>query len=171
MRVLVAGIGNTFLSDDGVGVAVVERLRGTALPAGVELVDSGIRGLHLAYRLLDGYDVLVLVDAVARGAAPGTLHVLEHDLDAPRSAHTERLALDAHGMDPASVLDLLDGLAAAMNLARPVGRALVVGIEPAVLDEGIGLSPSVAAAVGPATRIVTELVRDLTVPSSEGVAR
>ena len=86
MKVLVAGIGNTFLSDDGFGVEVVARLRGRELPAHVELVDTGIRGMHLAYQLLDGYDVLVLVDAVARGSDPGTLYVLEHDLDAPQRA-------------------------------------------------------------------------------------
>ena len=100
MRVLVAGIGNTFLSDDGFGVEVIARLRSRELPAHVELVDTGIRGMHLAYQLLDGYDVLVLVDAVARGSDPGTLYVLEHDLDAPRDAEAvvgeERVADACH---------------------------------------------------------------------------
>ena len=154
MRILVAGVGNIFLSDDGFGVAVVDRLRLT----GAEVVDIGIRGMHLAYRLLDGYDVLVLVDAVRRGGDTGTLHVLEHDLDAPAD---DPPALDAHGMDPASVLTLLDGLARSTGVERPVGRVLVVGCEPAVLDEGIGLSPPVAAAVGPAVRAVTALVAEL----------
>ncbi len=162
MKVLVAGIGNTFLSDDGFGVEVIARLRELTqgerkLPDGVELVDTGIRGMHLAYQLLDGYDVLVLVDAVARGSDPGTLYVLEHDLDAPQ----EPAAFDAHGMEPAAVLTQLAGLATAMGMPRPVGRALVVGCEPASLDEGMGLSPAVAAAVGPAVDTVTTLVTQL----------
>ncbi len=163
-KVLVAGIGNTFLSDDGFGVEVIARLRDRELPEGVEVVDTGIRGMHLAYQLLDGYDVLVLVDAVARGSDPGTLYILEHDLDSPRESGA---ALDAHGMDPAAVLDLLDGLATAMGLDRPVGRVLVVGCEPDRLEEGMGLSPAVAAAVAPAVDTVIELVTQL--PSTEGV--
>jgi hydrogenase maturation protease len=156
-RVLVAGIGNTFLSDDGFGVEVIARLRNRELPEHVELVDTGIRGMHLAYQLLDGYDVLVLVDAVSRGSDPGTLYVLEHDLDAPHAS-----AFDPHGMDPAAVLAQLDGLAAAMGLEqRPVGRVLVVGCEPASLEEGMGLSAAVAAAVGPAVDTVTTLVTQL----------
>lgn len=164
MRVLVAGIGNTFLSDDGFGVEVIARLRERELPDGVEVVDTGIRGMHLAYQLLDGYEVLVLVDAVARGSDPGTLYILEHDLDKPRDAGA---ALDAHGMDPAAVLDLLDGLAAAMGIDRPVGRVLVVGCEPECLGEGMGLSPAVAAAVAPATQTVIELLTQLS--TAEGV--
>ncbi len=167
MKVLVAGVGNVLLSDDGFGVAVVGRLRGV-LPACVEVVDVGIRGMHLAYQLLDGYDVLVIVDAVQRGSEPGTLHVLEHDLDAPGPDAASRggpagdpPALDAHGMDPAAVLTLLDGLAGSMGVERPVGRVLVVGCEPAVVGEGIGLSPPVTAAVEPAARAVTALVTEL----------
>jgi hydrogenase maturation protease len=159
VRILVAGVGNVFLSDDGFGVEVVRALHG-ALPEGVEVVDTGLRGMHLAYQLLDGYDVLVIIDAVQRGSEPGTVHTLEHDLDAPRDA-APAPALDAHGMDPASVLSLLDGLAGSMGIARPVGRVLVVGCEPAVVTDGIGLSPPVAAAVAPAARAVTALVTAL----------
>ena len=159
MKVLVAGVGNVFLSDDGFGVEVVKRLRERGgLPAGVEVVDTGIRGMHLAYQLLDGYDALVIIDATQRGGAPGTVYTLEHDLDAPS---TGEAALDGHGMDPAAVLDLLAGLAGSMGIERPVGRVLVVGCEPAVLAEGIGLSPPVAAAVAPAARVVHTLVTKL----------
>lgn len=160
MKTLVAGIGNVFLSDDAFGVEVVRALRHDHLrdlPDGVRVLDSGIRGMHLAYELLDGYDAVVLVDATRRGGEPGTLHTLEHDLDAPAPP----AALDGHGMDPASVLGLLRDLAASMEVPRPVGRVLVVGCEPACLDEGIGLSPAVAAAVGPAVDMVRELVRTL----------
>lgn len=163
MRVLVAGVGNVFLSDDGFGVEVVRELRGR-LPDGVQVLDVGIRGMHLAYQLLDGYDVLVLVDATRLGAEPGTVSVLEHDLDATRPGDAE---LDGHGMDPAAVLGLLDGLAGSMGVDRPVGRVLVVGCEPARIDEGIGLSPAVAAAVQPTVRTVTELVYELL--TTEGV--
>ena len=129
----------------------------------MELVDTGIRGMHLAYQLLDGYDVLVLVDAVARGSDPGTLYVLEHDLDAPPARpRSTRTAWTRPPCSPSST-----ALAAAMGLARPVGRVLVVGCEPASLDEGMGLSPAVAAAVGPAVDTVTTLVAQL----PEGVRR
>jgi hydrogenase maturation protease len=167
--VLVAGIGNVFLSDDGFGVAVLKELKELqergGLPGGVELVDTGIRGMHLAYQLLDGYRALVLVDATQRGGAPGTVYTLEHDLDAPRDAAsaTGGVALDAHGMDPGAVLALLDELAASMGIERPVGRVLVVGCEPALVEEGIGLSPPVAAAVEPARQAVIDLVSALTI--------
>ena len=160
MKTLVAGIGNVFLSDDAFGVEVVRELQHAhlgELPDGVRVLDSGIRGMHLAYELLDGYDAVVLVDATRRGGEPGTLHTLEHDPDEPAPA----AALDGHGMDPASVLRLLRDLAASMEVPRPVGRVLVVGCEPACLDEGIGLSPAVAAAVGPAVDMVRELVTTL----------
>ncbi|WP_237317492.1 hydrogenase maturation protease [Streptomyces sp. JJ36] len=156
-RVLVAGIGNVFRSDDGFGVEVARRLlaRG-GLPAGVEVADIGVRGMHLAYRLLDGYAGLLLVDTVHRDGPPGTVYRIEHDLDTPGGG-----ALDGHGMDPASVLGLLERLAAATGVERPVGRVLLVGCEPAVLDEGMGLSEPVAAAVEPALQAVDELLPTL----------
>lgn len=167
-RVLVAGIGNVFHSDDGFGVEVARRLlvRG-GLQDGAEVADTGIRGLHLALQLLDGYEALVLIDTVRRGRPPGTVLLLEHDLDVPGPA----AALDGHGMDPASVLALLDALAEANGLERPVRRVLVVGVEPAVLDDGMGLSPPVAAAVGPAMDAVDELVAQLLEPVHGGVPR
>jgi hydrogenase maturation protease len=155
-RVLVAGVGNVFLSDDGFGVEVARRLAGRALPAGVEVADVGIRGMHLAYRLLDGYRALVLVDTVRHGHPPGTLQLLEHDLDAP----PEAAAFDAHGMDPGAVLAMLDQLARGVGVERP-DRVLVVGCEPQCLDEGIGLSQPVAAVVDRAAEAVVDLVGDL----------
>jgi hydrogenase maturation protease len=158
-RVLVAGVGNIFFSDDGFGVEVVRRLASRGgLPAGVEVVDTGIRGMHLAYQLLDGYHAVVIVDATQRGAAPGTLYTLEHDLDGPRD-HTA--ALDAHGMEPDAVLTLLDGLAASVGVERPVERVLVVGCEPACLDEAIGLSPVVAGTVDRAVEAVVDITHQL----------
>jgi hydrogenase maturation protease len=155
-RVLVAGVGNIFLGDDGFGVEVACRLAAAgpaALPAGVEVADFGIRGVHLAYQLLDGYDTLVLVDAAPRGEAPGTLSLIEAD-PAPRAE-----PMDAHAMAPDSVLGLLATLRA--RLGGGVRRVLVVGCEPADVAERIGLSPVAAAAVDPAVRLVRELVAEL----------
>ncbi len=162
-RVLIAGVGNVFLSDDGFGVEVVSRLtrEGVGLPPEAEVADIGIRGVHLAYQLLDGYSALILVDVVNRGGEPGTLYVLEHDLnDNPEPAGD--LTLDGHDMSPDAVLALLDELAVGVGVGRPVDRVLVVGCQPAVLQEGMGLSDPVAAAVPEAVRVVRELVDDLT---------
>jgi hydrogenase maturation protease len=146
-RTLVAGVGNILQGDDGFGVAVARRLAGAALPAGAEAADFGVRGLHLAVQLLDGYDTLILVDALARGGVPGTLYVLEATPGAPAPG-----VLDAHGADPATVLALLE------RLGGRVGRVLVVGCEPADLSEQLGLTPIVEQAVVEAERVVRRLL-------------
>lgn len=153
-RVLVAGIGNIFLSDDGFGVEVVSRLaaRPEPLPVSVTVSDFGIRGLHLAYELLEGYDVAVLVDAMPLGEAPGTLALLELEGGGATDAVP---AVDAHAMTPDAVL---------ANLARlggSVQRVLVVGCQPESLDEGIGLSGPVADAVDGAMAMIDDLLVDL----------
>lgn len=155
-RVLVAGVGNVLKSDDGFGVEVARRLieRG-GLPQHVEVDDFGIRGVHLAYQLLDGYAGLLLVDVVHRDGPPGTLYRLEHTL-AP--AEPSGVTLDGHDMSPDVVLGLLRELAAATGVTDPVGRVLVLGCEPASLDDGIGLSPPVAAAVEPALPVADEML-------------
>jgi hydrogenase maturation protease len=150
-RVLVAGIGNLFLGDDGFGVEVAAQLASTALAARVHVEDYGIRGMDLAYALA-GYDVAILVDAVPRGEPPGTLYVIEPDLDEVASG------FDAHGMDPVKVLAL------ARELGGPLPRVLVVGCEPATRmtgeeDEVVAeLSEPVRAAVGEAVRLIESLV-------------
>ncbi|OIJ65272.1 protease [Streptomyces mangrovisoli] len=149
---LVAGIGNIFLGDDGFGVEAARALSARRLPAHIEVADIGVRGVHLAYQLLDGYDTLVLVDATTRGGDPGTLYVIEHT-----DAGTAPGALDGHRMTPDAVLGLLGTLCAGTG-AEPPRRTLVVGCEPALVDEGIGLSPAVAAAVPQAVRLVEELL-------------
>ncbi len=159
-RILVAGIGNVFLSDDGFGVEVAKELltnHRSELPADVEVVDIGIRGMHLAFQLLDGYEVLVLIDTVGRDSPAGTIHVLEHDMNGPKPP----AALNGHGMDPATVLALLDELAVGNGIDRPLGRVLVVGCEPESMHEDMGLSQPVAAAVAPAAKAVIELVHEL----------
>jgi hydrogenase maturation protease len=156
-RVLVAGIGNIFMGDDGFGVEVAKRLAERELPPGVEVSDFGIRGLDLVYALGEGYDAAVFVDAVPRGDEPGTLFVIEPDIEAT----DEPVALDAHGMDPVKVLAL------AAQLGAVPERILVVGCEPQVRmsgDEGevVGeLSEPVRAAVDEAVELVSSLVGDL----------
>jgi len=136
-RILVAGIGNIFLGDDGFGPEVLRALASGPLPDGVHAVDYGIRGMHLAYDLLDGWDALVLVDAVPDRGRPGDIRVFEVDGD--DAGPTPQL--DAHGMDPGAVFASL----AALGGRLP--RTAVVGCQAACVDEGIGLSAPVAAAV------------------------
>ncbi|MDC0773275.1 hydrogenase maturation protease [Streptomyces sp. HD] len=154
-RTLVAGIGNIFLGDDGFGVETARRLAERRQPAHIEVVDIGVRGVHLAYQLLDGYDTLVLVDATARGEAPGTLYVIEHD---GSRAAGDVPAIDGHRMTPDTVLALLDTLCAGTG-GQPPGRVLIVGCEPASVDEGMGLSPPVSDAVPRAVRLIEELLQ------------
>ena len=148
-RVLVAGVGNLFLGDDGFGPEVVRRLAPDDLPPGVRAVDYGIRGVHLAYDLLDGYDVLVLVDALP-GTPAGELVVLDVTAVEPDDD-----GFDAHGMNPAATLAALDRLGG----TRPV--TYLVGCRVAAVTEAIGLSEPVAAAVPAAVRAVVDLVRRL----------
>ena len=166
MRVLVAGVGNIFLTDDGFGSEVVRRMAGEQLPAGVEMVDFGIRGVHLAYQLLDGYDVLVVVDAAPRGHEPGTVSLLEVDpADVADSARAvsdgEAPLVDAHGLEPAAILSMLG------SLGGTVTRVVVVACEPASVEEGIGLTEPVQAAVPRAIEMVRELMWSGLVPAEE----
>ena len=154
MSVLVAGIGNIFLGDDGFGVEVAHRLSSRCLPDGVRVVDFGIRGFDLAHAMLEERDAsVVLVDATPRGGEPGTLYVIEPSLE-----ETIAATLEPHAMDPLKVLRL----ACSMG-ARP-RRVLVVGCEPSPLDPEdlavgrMGLSQPVEAAIDPAVEIVQSLL-------------
>lgn len=149
MTILVAGLGNVFCSDDAFGVSVVEELGRRSLPAGVEVRDFGIRGIHLAYQLLEPYDLVVLVDAVERGGPPGTLYLIEAE---PGAEPGPEVSMDAHDLGPDAVLSLVP------RLGGTVGPVVVVGCEPAGIDAGIGLSPSVQDAVGTAVQLVIDLV-------------
>lgn len=146
--VLVAGIGNIFLGDDGFGPEVLRHVPSHPAGPDVRLCDYGIRGLHLAYDLLDGWDRLVLVDALPCRERPGTLRIFEAD-----PVHTTP-GLDAHAMDPAAVF------ATVHALGGTVPPTLVIGCEVADVAEGIGLSDAVAAAVPAAVRAVTAAVTD-----------
>ena len=156
-RVLVAGVGNIFLGDDGFGVEVVRRLAERELPEGVEVVDFGIRGMDLAYALQEDYEVVVFVDATPRGEKPGTVYLIEPEIE-----EDGEVALDAHGMDPVKVI----------KLARMLGaippRTLVVGCEPQVVISGedyddmlMELSEPVRVAVEEAVKLVEALVKEI----------
>jgi hydrogenase maturation protease len=156
-RVLVAGVGNVFLGDDGFGVEVVKRLAGRELPEGVEVGDFGIRGMDLIYALQDGYEVVIFVDATPRGEKPGTVYLLEPEIE-----EDEEVALDTHGMDPVKVITF------ARTLGAPPTRTLVVGCEPQTIigkedyeEMQMELSEPVRTAVEEAVRLVESLVKEL----------
>jgi hydrogenase maturation protease len=187
-RVLVAGVGNIFLGDDGFGVEVARRLARLDLPAGVAVGDYGISGMHLAYDLADGVETAILVDAMPRGGEPGTVYVVEPE----RQVAGERSVAgtprpDNRGRDnrrsdnrrsdipksdnqisddQANPITLFDGhgmqpdvvLSMLGTLGAEVGRVLIVGCEPATAEPGMELSAPVAAAVDDAVRIVLELI-------------
>ncbi|HSJ43798.1 MAG TPA: hydrogenase maturation protease [Euzebyales bacterium] len=148
-QVLIAGVGNIFLRDDGFGSEVAQRLATRPLPDGVRVVDYGIGGIHLAYDLLAGVDQLILVDALPRDLAPGTVSLLEVQADQDLLS-----TVDSHAMDPATVFASLRGLG---GLPPPT---VVVGCEPADLSEGMGLTPQVAAAVDPTVKQVLQLAAE-----------
>lgn len=151
-RILVAGIGNVFFGDDGFGVEVATRLDASRLPAGVQIVDFGIRSYDLAYALTSGrYDAAILVDATTRGGAPGDLYVLSPAFD----ECSESAPANAHAMNPETVLRM------AKTLGELPGSILVVGCEPETLggEEGqLGLSSTMDAAVDRALTVVESLV-------------
>jgi hydrogenase maturation protease len=161
--VLVAGIGNIFLSDDGFGIEVANRLAAQPLPPGVRVADFGIRGVHLAYELLDGYDGLVLIDAMPMGEPPGTIAVIEPDADGDEVPDDEAPVVDAHSMNPEVVLATL------ARLGGSVPRIYVVGCQPASLEEDIGLSPPVAAAVDGAVELCRQLIDEIVQPAGKGI--
>jgi len=153
-KILVAGIGNIFLGDDGFGVEVAERLARRPFPAGVRVADFGIRGFDLAYALMEGYEFTILVDAYPGEAAPGSLSVLEvhaDSLDSPESARV----VEPHAMNPVNVLRL------AARMGAKLQKIFLIGCVPATLgpEEGqMGLSEPVGAAIDDAVELVESLV-------------
>jgi len=155
-RILIAGVGNVFLKDDGFAAEVVKRLAEKERRPGVELRDFGTGGLKLAYDLLNGYDGLILIDAAQRQEAPGTLYLIEPNFDDIPSELTEGGPIDPHGADTGTILRFVKGLG-----AWP-GKVLIVGCEPAALDDfAMGLSDPVRAAVERAVQLVEETIGDL----------
>ena len=162
--ILVGGIGNIFLGDDGFGVKVAQRLAQGLLPPDIRVVDFGIRGFDLAFALLDDYRAIILIDAVPRGGAPGTLYTIEPDWTALDDLDAE---VEMHGMNPAKVLAMVK------SMGGQPRRILIVGCEPSPMlqenEERIGLSEAVEEAVDKAVTIVQELVRTLEGEKSERI--
>ena len=154
MRILVAGIGNIFMGDDAFGVEVVNELVRRKLPDGVLVRDFGIRSYDLAYAMMDGYDVMILVDATPQGRPPGTIYLIEPDLNG--LDHVEGETVNAHSMNPVRVLQMLRAFG-----TRPA-RLYLAGCEPGILDtEEIGLSESVRAAIPQAVEMIELLIDEL----------
>ena len=154
-KILVAGIGNIFLADDGFGVEVASRLAKQSFPPGVRVTDFGIRGLDLAYALMDSYETTILVDAYPGEGEPGTLLVIEPDLKDLNSPGMQHGFVEPHAMNPVNVLRM------AASMGGHLKRVLLVGCVPATLgpEEGqMGLSEPVAAAVDEAVKLLESLV-------------
>ncbi len=153
--ILVAGIGNIFFSDDGFGPEAVRRLLADArgLPEDVRVEDYGIRGMHLAYDLLDGYDALVLIDAIPGDGVPGEVKVLEIGPDDIGDGE-----FDAHGMNPVAVLASLESLGGSLP------PTYIIGCSPVSVDEGLGLSGPVEAAIPIALDALRRLIDETVIP-------
>ena len=155
-QILVAGIGNTWLRDDGFGSEVVKRLVARELPTGVTVMDFGTGGLDLAYEVMRGYDALLLVDVSRQGGEPGTLYVMEADEADVSGGIEDGAMLDPHGMDPATVLRFVKAVG-----GWP-GKVIVIACEPAEVDEvGIGLTSEVSEAVDGAVELVVTTITEL----------
>jgi len=154
-KILIAGIGNIFLGDDGFGVEVASRLAQETFSSGVRVADFGIRGFDLAYALMEGYETTILIDAYPGEGQPGTIFVVEPDLTGLSSGEAQQEAVDAHAMNPVNVLRM------AVSMGGQLKRVLLVGCIPETLgpEEGqMGLSASVTAAVDEAVRLIPSLV-------------
>jgi len=174
-KILVAGVGNIFLGDDAFGVEVAQRLAERALPENVRVVDFGIRSYDLAYALMDAWELVILVDAVSKGGEPGTMYLIEAEVpevpqpgESPSKTPSE-VCIDAHSMNPASVLQLVRKLGG--SPARTMApRTLVLGCEPATIesDEGgrMGLSRQVRDAVAVAIGMIEELIAGIGISSA-----
>jgi hydrogenase maturation protease len=154
--VLVAGVGNAWLRDDGFGGEVARRLSARELPAGVSVMDAGTGGLDLAYEVMRGYDALVILDVSKQGGEPGTLYVIEPDEAAIDGGIEDGEVINPHSMDPQTVLRFVKSVG-----AWP-GRVVVIACEPAEVEElGWGLSELVEKAVDRAVELVLETATEL----------
>ncbi len=155
-NILIAGIGNIFFGDDAFGCEVARELLRRQLPAGVRVIDFGIRSYDLAYAMMDGPDVTIFIDATPRGLSPGTVSLIEPDINFLDNPSDE--VVNAHSMNPLRVLQLL------RSLGGQPGKLYLVGCEPSVLetdDGAMGLSAPVQGAIPQAIQMIEELLHDL----------
>ena len=155
-NILVAGIGNAWLRDDGFGGEVAKLLGDRELPRGVQVIDFGSGGLDLAYEVMRGYDALILIDVSRQGGTPGTLYVMEADPDDVDGSIEDGQMLDPHGMDPQTVLRFVK------YVGGWPGRVFVVACEPEVVEDvGFGLSPAVSGSLARAADVVLDTVAEV----------
>ncbi|PWT75746.1 MAG: hydrogenase maturation protease [Proteobacteria bacterium] len=157
-RILVAGIGNIFLGDDAFGSEVARRLQQSCRPAQVRIEDFGIRGFDLAFALLEGYELTIMIDAAPRGGTPGTLYQIAPDFEALDELNETEMTIETHGMNPMKVLTMVKSMGGVCK------RTILIGCEPAALaseDGQMGLSPAVEAAIPEAIRMVKELITEV----------
>jgi hydrogenase maturation protease len=155
-QILVAGVGNAFLADDGFGGAVAAAVERRGVPAGVTVMDFGTGGLDLAYEVMRGYDALVIVDVSRQGGEPGTLYVIEPDEAEVDGAIEDGDPINPHGMDPKTVLRFVK------SVGGWPGKVVVVACEPTSVEAmGMELSEDVAAVVERAVDAVFAQVAEL----------
>jgi hydrogenase maturation protease len=155
-KILIAGVGNAWLRDDGFGGEVARKLGQLELPEGVVVMDAGTGGLDLAYEVMRGYDALVILDVSRQGGEPGTLYLMEPDEESINGGIEDGEVINPHGMDPQTVLHFVKSIG-----AWP-GRVMVIACEPADVEEmGWGLSEQVKEAVERAVSLVVETVDEL----------
>ena len=155
-RILVAGIGNAWLKDDGFGGEVVKRLESRELPEGAAVFDFGTGGLDLAYEVMRGYDALLLIDVSRQGGEPGTLYVLEPDPEDYARPIEDGEMISPHGMDPQTVLRFVNAVGGFS------GKVVVVACEPGPLEDlSVGLSTEVEAVVERAIEVVLQQIAEL----------
>jgi hydrogenase maturation protease len=155
-KILIAGVGNAWLRDDGFGGEVARRLEQHELPDGVSVMDVGTGGLDLAYEVMRGYDALVILDVSRQGGEPGTLYVMEAEEESVQGSIEDGEVINPHGMDPQTVLRFVKSIG-----AWP-GRVVVIACEPADIEQlGWGLSERVTEAVERAVDLVVETIEEL----------
>lgn len=155
-QILVAGVGNAWLQDDAFGGECARRLDAAGVPPGVTVMDFGTGGLDLAYEIMRGYDALVLIDASRQGGEPGTLYVIEPNMEDIAGSIEDGDVINPHGMDPQTVLRFVSAIGGFS------GKVVVVGCEPGEVDDvGLGLTPPVEAAVERALALVRENLEEL----------
>lgn len=163
--ILIAGIGNIFLGDDAFGCEVARALFERNLPENVRVVDYGIRGFDLAYALMDGYDITIFIDATPRGDAPGTVYLIEPDLDELDKLDAPDAAIDTHNMNPLKVLSMVK------TLGGEFKKIYLVGCEPLFTGEEdigfMGLSEPVAAAIEKAVEVIESLISRISTEKHE----
>ena len=155
-RVMIAGVGNMFMKDDGFGGAVIKKMLHKEFPEGVEVKDFGTGGLKLAYDLMKGYDGLILLDASARGEKPGTLYVIEPNEKDFDGDLEQGGPIDPHGADPVTVLRFVK------SIGSWPGKVLIVACEPETVEDfEIGLSEPVNASIDKAIEMVEDIIKEI----------